>query len=251
MCLFFFVLACEESLLTLFVLIVSCLRAYCGVHTTQPMFSVTVSVLSIVTGAVFFNEISGFSTQQLVFFPAGVLVTLCGVYLLSQREVDAVVAVIARKRTLRRRPVLRTVSVTPAPVAAAISEAAASLSSPVEQGGALPATTPGARKITVWRDTGRGKYTLVDEIVDSAAIVTLGNDEAADDGSGTVAAPVTPSNRASVVRGATSTASKWKRRKHSTASVHEVAWWEWEEVGEQEVRARVCVAVGHTSKHDV
>jgi hypothetical protein len=56
-----------------------------------PMFSVTVSVLSIVTGAVFFNEIAEFQMKQIILFPLGVLITLCGVYLLSQREVDGIV----------------------------------------------------------------------------------------------------------------------------------------------------------------
>jgi hypothetical protein len=51
-----------------------------------PLFSVTLTLISILTGAIYFNEIAGFTVTQAILFPVGVFITLCGVFLLSQRE---------------------------------------------------------------------------------------------------------------------------------------------------------------------
>ena len=44
--------------------------------------------MSILTGFFYFNEISSFSTVQYVMFPIGVIITLVGIALLSQREMQ-------------------------------------------------------------------------------------------------------------------------------------------------------------------
>ena len=42
--------------------------------------------VSIISGGVYFDEFSGFKTQQIILFPCGVLLTLFGVYILSGRR---------------------------------------------------------------------------------------------------------------------------------------------------------------------
>ncbi len=51
-----------------------------------PMFQVTFSILSILTGAIYFEEIYSFSALQGGLFPLGVFITILGIWLLSQRE---------------------------------------------------------------------------------------------------------------------------------------------------------------------
>lgn len=51
-----------------------------------PMFQVTFSILSILTGAIYFEEIYSFSALQGGLFPLGVFITILGIWLLSQRD---------------------------------------------------------------------------------------------------------------------------------------------------------------------
>ena len=53
-----------------------------------PMFQVTFTVLSILTGAFYFQEIYTFTALQAGLFPLGVLITIVGTYVLSLRDME-------------------------------------------------------------------------------------------------------------------------------------------------------------------
>jgi hypothetical protein len=57
-----------------------------------PMFQVTFTVLSILTGAFYFQEIYSFTALQAGLFPLGVMITIGGTYLLSMRDMDSAIA---------------------------------------------------------------------------------------------------------------------------------------------------------------
>jgi hypothetical protein len=115
------------------------------------------------------------------------------------------VAIIARKRVKRRRPLQRNNN---------IDESNSLNTSAIEERG---------RTITVWRDTGHG-YEFVCESVEPDAVVLSVDATTEKEVSGSAA----------LKTACTDTPMKWKRRKRSVA-VPDAAWWEWEEIGEQEV----------------
>ena len=236
-----------------------------------PLFTVTVSMLSIVTGIIFFDELKTFTWTQFVLFPVGVLVTLSGVYLLSQREVEAVVR--RRRLLVRRRPAvtrtgqLRSAS-TPGPAAASAASAGTGT---VDGTAATDASSRPARAAatpaSVWRQTGKG-YQLIVESPDAdadadadtgaprsirsadyqraPALVTpkvaldFGSDGAAAESASESADALQHDDRAlaEAVPAAAPKLVLWRRLLRTGADEEQdeadEAWWEWEEVADGE-----------------
>ena len=55
-----------------------------------PVFQSFWILVSVIGGGVFYNEFNDFSVLQWIMFPLGVLLTIIGVYYLSQREIASV-----------------------------------------------------------------------------------------------------------------------------------------------------------------
>jgi hypothetical protein len=59
---------------------------HCDAMYVVPVFQCFWVTTSTIGGAMFFQEFSGFSGQQKVLFPLGIVITLCGVLILSRRK---------------------------------------------------------------------------------------------------------------------------------------------------------------------
>ena len=51
-----------------------------------PMFMVSMTVITSISGGIFFQEFVNFTILQYVFYPLGLLCTVIGVFILSQRD---------------------------------------------------------------------------------------------------------------------------------------------------------------------
>ena len=51
-----------------------------------PMFMVSMTVITSISGGIFFQEFVNFTVLQYVFYPLGLLCTVIGVFILSQRD---------------------------------------------------------------------------------------------------------------------------------------------------------------------